>query len=79
MAVAEALPVRRELPHLEPHEQQLYARLVKHAADHGTGLLLEQERICWTYAYQQLTHAISTMKFPFGRMPRRASPRQAAA
>lgn len=61
LAVTGALPVRRQLPHLEPHEQQLYARLVKHAADHGTGLLLEQERIPWTYAYQQLTHAINTM------------------
>jgi len=26
----------------------------RHAADHGTGLLLEQERIPWAHAYQQL-------------------------
>jgi len=58
LAVTGAGPARHELPNLKPPEQQLYAHLVQHAADHGTGLLLEQERIPWIHAYQELTDAI---------------------
>jgi hypothetical protein len=64
LAVTGAGPARHELPNLEPPEQQLYAHLVQHAADHGTGLLLEQERIPWAHAYQQLTHTIGTPASP---------------
>jgi hypothetical protein len=64
LAVTGAGPARHELPNLEPPEQQLYAHLVQHAADHGTGLLLEQERILWARAYQQLTHTIGTPASP---------------
>jgi hypothetical protein len=60
LAVTGAGPARHELPNLKSPEQQLYAHLVQHAADHGTGLLLEQERIPWAHAYQQLTHTIGT-------------------
>jgi hypothetical protein len=60
LAVTGAGPARRELPDLEPSEQQLYAYLVQHAADHGIGLLLEQERIPWAHAFQRLTDTIST-------------------
>jgi hypothetical protein len=55
LAVTGAGPARHVLPNLKSPEQQLYAHLVQHAADHGTGLLLEQERIPWAQAYQQLT------------------------
>ena len=58
LAVTGAGPVRHDLPNLEPPEQKLYTHLVQHAADHGTGLLLEQERIPWPHAYQQLIDAI---------------------
>lgn len=60
LAVTGAGPARQELPNLKLPEQQLYEHLVQHAADHGTGLLLEQERIPWAHAYQQLTDAIET-------------------
>ena len=60
LAVTGAGPARHELPNLKSPEQQLYAHLVQHAADHGTGLLLEQERIPWAHAYQQLTDTIGT-------------------
>jgi hypothetical protein len=60
LAVTGAGPARHELPNLKPPELQLYAHLVQHAADHGTGLLLEQERIPWAQAYQQLTDMIGT-------------------
>lgn len=58
LAVPGAGPGRRELPNLTPDEHRLYAHLVQHAADNGTGLLLEQERIPWTHAYQELVNAI---------------------
>jgi hypothetical protein len=64
LAVTGAGPARHELPNLKPPEQQLYAHLVQHAADHGTGLLLEQERIPWAHAYQQLTDTIGTPASP---------------
>jgi hypothetical protein len=60
LAVTGALPVQRKLPNLQAHERQLYAHLVEHADAHGTGLLLEQERIPWAHAYQRLTRAIRT-------------------
>jgi len=60
LAVTGAGPARHELPNLKSPEQQLYAHLVQHAADHGTGLLLEQERIPRAHAYQQLTDTIGT-------------------
>jgi hypothetical protein len=60
LAVTGAGPARHVLPNLKSPEQQLYAHLVQHAADHGTGLLLEQERIPWAQAYQQLTDMIGT-------------------
>jgi hypothetical protein len=60
LAVTGAGPARHVLPNLKSPEQQLYAHLVQHAADHGTGLLLEQERIPWAHAYQQLTDTIGT-------------------
>lgn len=59
LAVTGAGPARHELPNLKLPEQ-IYEHLVQHAADHGTGLLLEQERIPWAHAYQQLTDAIET-------------------
>jgi hypothetical protein len=58
LAVTGAGPARHELPNLKSPEQQLYAHLVQYAADHGAGLLLEQERIPWIHAYQELTDAI---------------------
>jgi hypothetical protein len=64
LAVTGAGPARHELPNLEPPEQQLYAHLVQHAVDHDTGLLLEQERIPWVHAYQQLTDTIGTPASP---------------
>jgi hypothetical protein len=64
LAVTGAGPARHELPNLKPPEQQLCAHLVQHAADHGTGLLLEQERIPWAHAYQQLTDTIGTPASP---------------
>jgi hypothetical protein len=42
LALTGAGPARHELLNLKPPEQQLYAHLVPHAADRGTGLLLEQ-------------------------------------
>lgn len=59
LAVTGAGPARHELPNLKSPERQLYAHLVQYAADHGTGLLLEQERIPWIHAYQELTDAIT--------------------
>lgn len=64
LAVTGAGPARHGLPNLESPEQQLYAHLVQHAAEHGTGLLLEQERIPWTQAYQRLTDAIRSPDSP---------------
>lgn len=46
-------------PHLTSAERELYARLVEHAAEHGVGLLLEQERIPWNVAHQELMNALN--------------------
>lgn len=59
LAVDGAGPQRGELPHLTEHEQSLYDHLVHHAAEHGVGLLLEQERIPWPHAHSVLTAAIA--------------------
>jgi hypothetical protein len=64
LALTGAGPARHELLNLKPPEQQLYAHLVPHAADRGTGLLLEQERVPWVHAYQQLTDTIGTLASP---------------
>src|SRR6266700_6692542 len=58
LATNGAAPQRTELPHLTPGEQALYSHLANHAATHGTWLLLEQERIPWSYAYPVLAEAI---------------------
>jgi hypothetical protein len=58
LAIDGAVPGRRELPHLEAGEQDLYAQLADHAAATGSGILLEQERIPWNHAYQHLAAAI---------------------
>lgn len=50
---------RKTLPYLTDTEQALYAHLVDYAAKHETGLLLEQERIPWPYAYQVLAAEIN--------------------
>jgi hypothetical protein len=60
LVVKGAGPARHELRNLTPTEQQLYAYLVQHSTRHGTGILLEQERIPWAHAYQQLTKAIGS-------------------
>ncbi|WP_067529246.1 DUF3322 domain-containing protein [Nocardia uniformis] len=59
LAVEGALPQRKSVPlHLTAREQKLYQVLVEHAAVTGTGLLLEQERIPWEFAYPRLINAI---------------------
>jgi hypothetical protein len=58
LAVDGSGPQRETLPHLTDSEQMLYEHLVKYAAEHGTGLLLEQERIPWPHAHTILTAAI---------------------
>ncbi|MGW0443801.1 Wadjet anti-phage system protein JetD domain-containing protein [Streptosporangium sandarakinum] len=52
-------PQRSSLPHLTAAEQELYALLCRHAIDHGSGFLLEQERIPWPHAYKALITALS--------------------
>jgi hypothetical protein len=59
LAVDGAGPQRSQLPRLTDEEQLLYQRLVDHAANHQTGLLLEQERIPWQYAYPVLITAMA--------------------
>jgi hypothetical protein len=51
LAVEGAGPQRRTLPHLQDDEQDLYQYLVDYADRNPSGLLLEQERIPWDYAY----------------------------
>ena len=41
-------------PHLTTAERQLCDHLTAHAANHGTGLLLEQERLPWETVYRKL-------------------------
>lgn len=52
-------PQRTRLPLLAAAEQHLYQHLVEHASAQGTGLLLEQERIPWQYAYPTLMAAVA--------------------
>ncbi len=59
LAVDGAAPQRGQLPHLTATEQCLYQYLVDHATAKGKGLLLEQERIPWHYAYPILLAASS--------------------
>lgn len=59
LAADGAGPQRSTLPNLTDTEQELYAYLTEYAATHGTGLLLEQERIPWQYAYHALTTAMN--------------------
>jgi hypothetical protein len=58
LAVDGASPQRGALPHLTECERSLYDHLVRHAAEQGTGLLLEQERVPWPHAHTVLTAAI---------------------
>lgn len=45
---------RAAAPHLNDSEAELYEQLRLHAANHQTGILLEQERIPWHHAYATL-------------------------
>jgi hypothetical protein len=45
-------------PHLTAAERELYDFLVTHAAEHGIGLLLEQERLPWQNVYPVLKEAL---------------------
>nr|BFE35325.1 DUF3322 and DUF2220 domain-containing protein [Actinomadura rugatobispora] len=58
LAVKGTVPRRSVVPHLTDAEAALYRHLVHHAAKHGAGLLLEQERIPWPHAHSALTNAI---------------------
>ncbi|MFD8563144.1 Wadjet anti-phage system protein JetD domain-containing protein [Streptosporangium canum] len=51
-------PQRSSLPHLTEAEQELYSLLCRHAIDHSSGLLLEQERISWPHASKVLLAAM---------------------
>lgn len=64
LAIAGTAPARRELPHLEPAERDLYDHLAAHAAATGTGILLEQERIPWHHAYEHLVTAVNGDRGP---------------
>jgi hypothetical protein len=59
LAVDGARPQRAQLPLLADEEQHLYEQLLHHAKTEETGLLLEQERIPWRYAYPLLLQAIA--------------------
>lgn len=50
LAVEGATPYRKNVAHLTDTERELYDHLATHANETGCGLLLEQERIPWTYA-----------------------------
>ncbi|MGV9776231.1 Wadjet anti-phage system protein JetD domain-containing protein [Streptosporangium sp. NPDC003464] len=63
-------PQRSSLPHLTAGEQELYALLCRHAIDHGSGLLLEQERIPWPHAYRLLVAAMRPREQPHPRRDR---------
>ncbi|MFL6052417.1 MAG: DUF3322 domain-containing protein [Actinoallomurus sp.] len=60
LAVAGSGPGRAAVSHLTPVELSLYDLLTDHAAQNGQGLLLEQERISWPYAYDQILNVLST-------------------
>lgn len=59
-------PQRTVLPHLTGPEVELYLLLSLHAAEKDSGLLLEQERIPWPHAQQELP-------LHFGRPPHRTA------
>lgn len=59
LAADGAGPQRSTLPNLTDTEQELYVYLTEYAATHGTGLLVEQERIPWQHAYQALLTAMN--------------------
>lgn len=59
LAVEGAAAKRVALPHLADSENLLYRKLLDHAERHQTGILLEQERIAWDYAYRLLKEAIA--------------------
>jgi hypothetical protein len=61
LAVDGAGPQRRVLPNLEDDEQALYRYLVEYASNSQSGLLLEQERIPWAYAYPLLLEQLRRM------------------
>jgi len=50
LAVEGATPYRKNVAHLTDTERELYDHLATHATETGRGLLLEQERVPWTYA-----------------------------
>lgn len=75
LAVEGTAPTKRDLPHLTEPEQKLHEYLTSHARSTATGLLLEQERIPWPYAYQELTKALArpfTLNNNMGSSPRPA-------
>lgn len=59
LAAEGAGPQRSTLPNLTDTEQELYVYLTEYAATHGTGLLVEQERIPWQHSYHSLTTAMN--------------------
>ncbi|WP_154697514.1 DUF3322 and DUF2220 domain-containing protein [Lentzea guizhouensis] len=60
LAVEGTLPQRTTTPpHLTTAELELYELLAAHAADHGSGLLLEQERLLWQDVYPILTESLT--------------------
>lgn len=60
LAVDGAALIRATTPHLTNDETALYATLAEYARTHPQGLLLEQERIPWPYAYGMLRSTIET-------------------
>ncbi|SDK19823.1 hypothetical protein SAMN04487820_105195 [Actinopolyspora mzabensis] len=62
LSVNGSLPQRTTLPQLTVIERKLHEHLAEHAARHGTGLLLEQERIPWDYAYPELLASVSLQR-----------------
>lgn len=58
LAVEGATATRIELPHLAESERHLFEQLLDHAVRYQSGLLLEQERIAWDYAYGVLADVI---------------------
>jgi hypothetical protein len=69
LSTSGAGPQRTALAHLTGPELDLYLLLSAHAAKHGTGLLLEQERIPWPHARQELAHALGHGAAPDGATP----------
>jgi len=59
LAVEGELPRRNTAPpHITDAERELYERLAAYSAEHGTGLLLEQERLPWQEVYPTLTSSL---------------------